>query len=148
MTTTERLCIDCERRPLPKDGSRERCRPCQQRHEAEQQDEAEEAAQRKTRKRWTDPLNMCRYARVYRWKHHLVGYTSGATEDARSYCKPGFFYLICAPTEKDLAKMGRRLVDMDIYQANIPGAWVKRFKGMLKVDGIVPGTRLNWDGSM
>ena len=148
MTTTERLCIDCERRPLPKDGSRERCRPCQQRHEAEEQGEADEAAQRKTRKRWTDPLNMCRYARVYRWKHHLVGYTSGATDDARMYCKPGFFYLDVGPTEAKLAKFGHRLVDMNIYQPNLDGPWVKRFKAMLKADSIVPGARLNWDGSL
>ena len=148
MTTTERLCLDCERRPLPKDGSRERCRPCQQRYEAEQQDEAEQAADRKTRRKWTDPLNMCRYSTVYVWKQHLVGYTTGATDDGRTYCQPGFFYLRCDPQEKDLAKFGHRLRDMNTFQPGFPGDWVKRFKAMLKAAGTTEGARFNWDGSM
>jgi hypothetical protein len=152
MTTTERLCIACERRPLPKDGSRERCRPCEQRFQAEQQDAVEEAIQRKTRKKWSDPLNLCRYVRVYRWKYHLVGYTCGTTDDGRTYCQPGFFYLDAGPSEESLAKFGGKLVDMNVYQPNLDAPWVKRFKVMLKaVDnepGLVVGTRLNWDGCL
>jgi hypothetical protein len=93
-------------------------------------------------------MNMCRYTRVYRWKHHLAGYTTGATDDARMYCKPGFFYLNCAPTEKDLVKLGRRLVDMDIYQPGFDREWVKRFKAMLKAPRLMVGARLDWDGQV
>lgn len=148
MTTTERLCLDCERRPLPKDGSRERCRPCQQRYDADQQEQEQEAAERKTRNRWTDPLNMCRYTTVFLWKGHLVGSTTGVTDDARVYCKPGFYYLQGNPSEAALTKVGRKLVDMNVYQPNFPTDWVKRFKAMVKAANGVEGARLNWDGLM
>ena len=148
MTTVERLCVDCDRRPLPKDGSRERCRPCHQRFEAEQQEQVVEAAERKTRRKWTDPLNMCRYSRVFLWQRHLVGYTDGITEEGRAYATPGFFYLICAPTEQDVARFGARLVDMNTYQPGFDREWVKRFKAMIKAARLIVGARLNWDGSL
>ena len=147
MTTTERLCIDCERRPLPKDGAQERCRLCLQRFESEQQDQKQAEAERKTRRKWTEPSNMCRYTRVFLWKYHLVGYTPGVTEDGRVFANPGFFYLQSGPTEKELAKLGRKLVDMNIYQPGFDGAWVKRFKAMLKAAKCREGEALTWKES-
>ena len=143
-STTERLCIDCERRPLPKDGSRQRCRLCQQRYEADQQEQEQAEVGRKTRRKWTDPMNVCRYTRVFVWKHHLVGYTTGVTDDGRVYGQPGFFYLRSGPTEKDSAKFGRKLVDMNVFQPGYAREWVKSFKAMLRAAKCREGEALNW----
>ena len=149
MTTTERLCVACDRRPTPKDGSRERCYPCQQTHDNEVRDQASDAAERKTKRRWEDPLNTCRYRTVYLWRNHLVGYTTGVTGEARVYCSPGFFYLEPSPGEKTLAKFGGRLRDMNVFQPGFDRKWVKRFKAMiLAAERPMAGTRLNWDGSL
>ena len=113
MTTTERLCIDCDRRPTPKDGSRERCYPCQQTHDNEVREQGLERAEQKTKRKWSDPLNTCRYCTVYLWKHHLVGYTCGVTEKGMVYCTPGFYYLEPGPTQETLDQFGKRLRDMN-----------------------------------
>ena len=149
MTTTERLCIDCDRRPTPKDGSRERCYPCQQTWGNELRDQELEKAERKTKRRWEDPLNTCRYCTVYLWRHHLVGLTTGVTENGRVYCTMGFYYLEPGPTQETLDKFGKRLRDMNVFQPGFDREWVKRFKAMvLAVERPAAGQRLNWDGSL
>ena len=45
-------------------------------------------------------------------------------------------------------KLGRRLVDMDIYQPGFDREWVKRFKAMLKAPRLMVGARLDWDGQV
>ena len=106
-------------------------------------------AERKTKRRWEDALNTCRYCTVYLWKHHLVGYTTGVTEKGRIYAASGFYYLEPGPTEETLAKFGGRLRDMNVYQPGFDKEWVKRFKAMiLAVERPMAGTRLNWDGSL
>ena len=158
-TAEERLCVDCDRRPTPKDGSRKRCYPCQQTHDNEVREQGLETAERKTKRKWSDPLNTCRYCTVYLWRHHLVGYASGVTPEAMVYATPGFFYLEPGPTEATLAKLVNKLIDMNVYQPGLDGAWVKRFKAMILAPEqplagdshkrmIMAGTRLNWDGSL
>ena len=148
MTTTDQLCIACARRPIPKDGSRERCYPCQQTWGNELRDQELETAERKTRRRWEDPLNTCRYCTVFLWKHHLVGYTTGVTEKGRIYCTPGFYYLEPGPTEATLAKFGTKLRDMNVFQPGFDREWVKRFKAMILASKSMAGARLDWDGSL
>ena len=148
-TAQERLCIDCDRRPTPKDGSRERCYPCQQTHDNEVRDQALETAERKTKRRWEDPLNTCRYCTVYLWRHHLVGYTSGVTPEARVYSTTGMFYLEPGPTQATLDKLAAKLIDMNVYQPGLDRKWGKRFKAMiLAVERPMAGSKLNWDGSL
>ena len=144
--TTATTCIDCEKRPTPKDGSRERCYLCHQRYEATQRQEAQEETERKGRQKWNDPLKIGRYERLFYWRHHLVGYTSGTTEDARIFCAPGFFYLESGPKEATLSKFGNRLMDMNLYQPTLDGKWVKHFKAMLNAGTCRPGARLTWKG--
>ena len=149
MTTTERLCIDCDRRPTPKDGSRERCYPCEQTHNNEVREHGLEKAEQKTKRKWSDPLNTCRYCTVFLWKHHLVGLTTGVTEDGRIFATPGFYYLEPGRTDETLAKFGKKLRDMNVYQPGFDRDWVKRFKAMvLAVERPMAGSKLNWDGSL
>jgi len=148
-TAQERLCIDCDRRPTPKDGSRERCYPCQQTHDNEVREHGLEKAEQKTKRKWSDPLNTCRYCTVFLWKHHLVGLTTGVTEDGRIFATPGFYYLEPGPTDETLAKFGKKLRDMNVYQPGFDRDWVKRFKAMvLAVERPMAGSKLNWDGSL
>jgi len=148
-TAQERLCIDCDRRPTPKDGSRKRCYPCQQTWDNELRDQELEKAERKTKRRWEDPLNSCRYCTVYLWKHHLVGLTTGVTEKGRVYCSQGFYYLEPGPSQETLDKFGGRLRDMNVFQPGFDKEWVKRFKAMvLAAERPAAGQRLDWDGSL
>jgi len=106
-------------------------------------------AERKTKRKWSDPLNTCRYCTVYLWKHHLVGYTCGVTEKGMVYCTPGFYYLEPGPTQETLDQFGKRLRDMNVFQPGFDREWVKRFKAMiLAVERPAAGQRLNWDGSL
>jgi len=59
------LCINCGRRPRPKDNSRMRCRPCQWDLER-----IEREARKKARNR---PGNLAKYWKVVHWKGDLVG---------------------------------------------------------------------------
>jgi hypothetical protein len=146
-TAQERLCIDCDRRPTPKDGSRERCYPCQQTHNNEVREQGLEKAERKTKRKWSDPLNTCRYCTVFLWKHHLVGLTTGVSEDGRIFATPGFYYLEPGPTDEALAKFGKKLRDMNVFQPGFDRDWVKRFKAMvLAVERPAAGSKLDWDG--
>ena len=148
-TAQERLCIDCDRRPTPKDGSRERCYPCEQTHNNEVREHGLEKAEQKTKRKWSDPLNTCRYCTVFLWKHHLVGLTTGVTEDGRIFATPGFYYLEPGLTDETLAKFGKKLRDMNVYQPGFDRDWVKRFKAMvLAVERLMAGSKLNWDGSL
>ena len=148
-TAQERLCIDCDRRPTPKDGSRERCYPCQQTHDNEVREQGLEQAEQKTKRKWSDPLNTCRYCTVFLWKHHLVGLTTGVSEHGRIFAKPGFYYLEPGPSQATLDKFGKKLRDMNVFQPGFDGEWVKRFKAMiLAVERPAAGQQLNWDGSL
>ena len=146
MTTTVALCVDCDTVPLPKDGSRNRCRPCQTRFLALERQELAEAEVRKTRRKWSDPLNLCRYERFYLWKSKLVGMTSGVNDKAMVYCKHGMFLVSVEPSEKLLEKIAPRLVDFNQYQSQFPKSWVKQFKAMVLASTGREGERLNWDG--
>jgi hypothetical protein len=147
-TETERLCLDCHRRPLPKDGSRQRCVPCNDRHEQEVRDEEQEKVARRSRSKLGDPLNLCRYERLYRWKGQLVGITCGITSDGRTFAPAGFYYLEAGVSDEKAAKLGRKLVDMGLFQPGLDKPWVKRFKAMMKAASGREGEQLNWDGSM
>ena len=148
-TVQVRLCIDCDRRPLPKRGTSERCHLCQQRYNDHCKQEVREEAERKNSRKWGDPLKMCRYTRFYLWKEHLVGYTSGIYPDKPARFGPaGFFYLRTQPPGEDLAGLGNKLVDMNTYQPDFTGDWVKRFKAMIKAAKCIEGEALTWDGSL
>ena len=147
-TDTERLCLDCHRRPLPKDGSRQRCVPCNDRHEQEVRDDAQDKVDKRSRSKLTDPLNYARYRRFYLWKEHLVGYTCGITDDGRTFAPAGFYYLESGTTDEKAAKLGRKLVDMGLFQPSLDKPWVKRFKSMMKAATGREGEPLNWDGGM
>ena len=147
-TETERLCLDCHRRPLPKDGSRQRCVPCNARYEQEARDEEQEKVARRSRSKLGDPLNHARYERFYRWKEHLVGITCGVTADGRTFAPAGFYYLEAGISDEKAAKLGRKLVDMSLFQPNLDKDWVKRFKSMMRAAKGREGEVLNWDGTM
>ena len=147
-TETERLCLDCHRRLLPKDGSRQRCVPCNDRHEQEVRDEEQEKVARRSRSKLGDPLNLTRYERFYRWREHLVGITCGVTSDGRTFAPAGFYYLESGTTDEKAAKLGRKLVDMGLFQPGLDKPWVKRFKAMMKAAKGREGEQLNWDGTM
>ena len=147
-TDTERLCIDCQRRPLPKDGSRQRCHLCQTNHEQEVRDEAQARADRKSKSKFSDPLNRCRYQRFYLWKGQLVGFTCGVDDDGRVFATPGFYYLETQVSGEKADKLGRKLVDMGLFQPGLDKKWVKRFKAMMKSATGREGQYLGWDGCM
>ena len=147
-TDTERLCIDCQRRPLPKDGSRQRCVPCQTNHDQEARDEVQDKADRRSKAKLSDPLNRCRYQRFYLWKGHLVGWTCGVSDEGRVFAPTGFYYLETGVSDEKADKLGRRLVDMGLFQPGLHKEWVKRFKSMMKAATGREGEQLNWDGSM
>ena len=147
-TDTERLCIDCQRRPLPKDGSRQRCVPCQTNHDQEARDAEQDKADRRSKAKLSDPLNRCRYQRFYLWKKHLVGYTCGVNDEGRRFAPTGFFYLEAQVSDEKAEKLGRRLVDMGLFQPGLDKGWVKRFKSMMKAAKCREGEQLDWDGSM
>ena len=147
-TETERLCLDCHRRPLPKDGSRQRCVPCNDRHEQEVRDEEQEKVDRRSRSKLSDPLNLCRYSRFYLWKGNLVGYTCGITDDGRLFAGRGFYFIEAGVSNEKADKLGRKLVDMGLFQPGLDKPWVKRFKSMMKAATGREGEPLNWDGSM
>ena len=147
-TETERLCIDCERRPLPKDGSRSRCVPCDTRHTQDVWDEKQEQADKRSRSKFSDPLNYARYQRFYLWKGQLVGYTCGIDSDGRVFAQRSFYYLESQVSDEKADKLGRRLVDMGLFQPGLDKEWVKRFKSMMKAASGREGEQLNWDGSM
>ena len=145
------LCPDCERRPLPKDGGRERCWPCQQRWNDEQRNLEADAVLAKERKRWTDPLNYTRYHRFWIWKGHLVGFWSGngfQDEQPVRFTTDAFYYLKTDPSDDELAKLGRALVDMNQFQPGFPKEWVKQFKRMILSSEKREGQRLDWDGQI
>jgi len=142
---TAMLCVDCSRRPRPKDGTRQRCWPCQQEYDRITQDEADEREERRCKRRWDDPKNMARYCKVYWWKGHLVGFETGIREvpDPDPESSWGFKALIYAPTsyvyithEEDETKLPRvpqgKLVNLNEYVWNLEREWVRRFKGMVK----------------
>tara|TARA_Y100000296_G_C4997160_1_gene168282 strand:+ start:68 stop:523 length:456 start_codon:yes stop_codon:yes gene_type:complete len=148
MTGTRILvCVDCQKRPVPKKGDRIRCIPCNKRFlENERKQEALEAENR-TRGRWSNPSNWTRYSRIYIWKGHLVGLWSGChPEEPIRYTLDGFFYLKYQPTEGELEKLGTVLLDMNIYQPAFEAWWIKRFKAMILASTKREGERLNWDG--
>ena len=148
-TDTERLCIACQRRPLPKDGSRQRCVPCQTNHDQEARDAEQDKADRRSKAKLTDPLNRWRYQRFYLWKKHLVGYTCGVNDEGRRFAPTGFFYLEAQVSDEKANKLGRRLVDMGLFQPGLDKGWVKRFKAMvLAAERPAAGQRLDWDGSL
>jgi len=148
-TETVRLCIDCDRRPLPKRSTTERCHLCQQRYNDHCREEVREEAERKNNRKWGDPLKMCRYTRLFLWQENLVGYTTGMYPDKPARFSPaGFYYLRIQPSEKVMAGLGNKLVDMNTYQPDFTRDWVKRFKSMLKAAKCLEGEALNWDGSL
>ena len=147
-TDTERLSIDCRRRPLPKDGSRQRCHLCQTNHEQEARDAVQEKADKQSKAKLSDPLNRCRYQRFYLWKGHLVGYTCGISDEGRVFAPRAFYYLEAQVSDEKADKLGRKLVDMGLFQPGLDKDWVKRFKAMMKAASGREGEQLNWDGSM
>jgi hypothetical protein len=146
MTTTVALCVDCDTVPLPKDGSRNRCRPCQTKFLALERQELAEADARKTKRKWSDPLNLCRYSRFYLWKGKLVGLTSGVNDKAMVYCEHGMFLVAIEPSEKVLARVASDMIDFNQYQPQFPKSFVKQFKAMLLASTGREGERLNWCG--
>ena len=51
-------------------------------------------------------------------------------------------------TDEKAAKLGRKLVDMGLFQPSLDKPWVKRFKSMMKAATGREGEPLNWDGGM
>jgi len=64
------------------------------------------------------------------------------------FAPTGFYSLETGVSDEKADKLGRRLVDMGLFQPGLDGEWVKRFKSMMKAASGREGEQLNWDGSM
>jgi hypothetical protein len=64
------------------------------------------------------------------------------------FAKRCFYYLESQVSNEKADKLGRRLVDMGLFQPGLDKGWVKRFKSMMKAAKGREGEQLDWDGSM
>ena len=143
---TDRTCVTCLTRPVPKDGSRTRCRPCQQ----DFNNQAKAHKDKSAAKRKADPRKLGKYSKLYYWKNHLVGHYTGIEwdkpieEQRPIQVREKLVYL--GDYEPDDAPKCRRLVNLNEW-CELPRWWVKKFKASIKHGSLIEGEPLSFDGS-
>ena len=143
---TDRKCVTCLTRPVPKDGSRTRCRSCQQ----DFNNQAKAQKDKSTAKRKADPRKLSKYIRLYYWRTHLVGHYTGIEWDKPIadqrpiQVREHLVYL--GDYEPEDAPKCRRLINLNEW-CELPRWWVKKFKASVKNDPLIEGQPLSFDGS-
>ena len=142
----EKKCVGGWARPVPKDGSRDRCRPCQQAFDKACKVKAQKDAAQKP----GNPARLARYAGFFYWKKQLVGlYTGADWNSPLSEKKPVYHHpqlVFVGYYEPEDAPDCQRLKNLDEW-GDLPRSWVKQFKATLKRGyPLVDGKVLDWDG--
>ena len=143
---SDKKCVTCLTRPVPKDGSRTRCRACQQ----DYNNQAKARKDKSSAKRKADPRKLNKYSKLYYWKTHLVGHYTGVEwdkpiEDQKPIqVKEQLVYL--GDYEPEDAPKCRRLQILNEW-CELPRWWVKKFKAIIKNSPLMEGQALEFNGS-